>query len=41
VSIEDESQDVYNAMVLKYVFIKELNLTAKIAEALKYVSTKD
>ena len=40
-SIEDESQDVYNAMVLKYVFIKELSSTVKNVEARKYVSMED
>jgi hypothetical protein len=41
VSIKEENQDAYNVEVLKYVFTIELSSTAKIAEARKYVSTKD
>jgi len=41
VFIEDESQDVLLATVLKFVFIKELSSTAKIVEDHKYVFTKN
>ena len=41
VSIEDESQDAYNAMVLKYVFIDVLSSTVKSVEARKYVFMED
>jgi len=41
VFIKEESQDAYNAKVLKFVFTIELNSTAKTVEVLKYVSIKD
>jgi len=41
VCIKEESQDAYNAKVLKFVFTTGLSSTVKIVEALKYVSIKD
>jgi hypothetical protein len=41
VFIKEESQDVYNAKVLKFVCTIELSSTAKTVEAHKYVFTKD